>query len=94
MGTAKEIKQLEDWRGYAKLYEVDPPIGYNYNYETEQFEDTTPFVVVSAVVVPLSGPETYIFPANADGSTINMLELEGSRRSILNHKLALEAAGY
>jgi hypothetical protein len=48
-------------------------------------------VIVSAVVVPLSGP----FPADPEtGEAINFLELKGSYRGGLNHAQALNDAGY
>lgn len=51
-------------------------------------------VVVSSVIAPYTGPETYIFPSNAAGDVISYSELDGSYRGGLDHKQALENAGY
>ena len=81
---AKRIKEMEGWKGRAYLYELDEPLdGHNY-------------VIVSAAVVPYSGPETYIFPADGpdaeDASDFG--ELDGSYRGGLSHEKALARAGY
>lgn len=64
------------------LYRLEPPL--------EEHE----LVVVSAALVPYSGPETYIFPADADGDIASFGELEGSYRGDLSHAVALQGAGY
>jgi len=51
-------------------------------------------VIVSAVVVFCSGPETYIFEADENGNVVNWTELEGSYKGGLCHRRALENAGY
>lgn len=66
----------------ASLYQLDPPL--------EGHE----FVVVSAVNVPSSGPETYIFGADKEGRIVDWSELDGSFRGGLDHVAALENAGY
>jgi len=76
------------FRGKAKLYKLTPGISYpdcgaRYNH-----------VIVSAADVPFDGPETFIFPANEDGSVICWRELPGSFRGKLNHEWALRRAGY
>jgi len=80
--VATFLKQLNGWRSYAALYRCEPP------HEGEEY------VVVSAVDAPYSGPETYIFPANADGTTKDMAEMPGSFRGALDHYTALARAGY
>lgn len=80
--TATFVCDLVGWNGRAKLYRVDPP------------HEGVEHVVVSAVSAPFSGPETYIFPADADGNVTSWLELDGSYRGGLNHVAALVNAGY
>lgn len=81
--TATLVKSnLRDFRGSANLYRLDPPLS-----ESE-------YVVVSASVVPYSGPETYIFPATEGGEIADGGELDGSYRGGLDHELALLNAGY
>lgn len=94
MKTAKFIKQLDGFRGYAALYELSEPVTYE-SMDGEEF--TTDFVVVSAVsvfdvVYPVS--ETFAFPAMQTGKVINYLELEGSERGTCSHKTVLENMGY
>ena len=81
---ARLIKKLDSgsWSGDARLYRCDdggPLPGY---------------VVVSATVTPITGPETYIFAANGDGDITNWLELNGLFRGELDHEEALRLAGY
>ena len=55
------------------------------------------YVIVSATVVPYSGPETYIFAAHKAGDIFEVtdwMELDGSYRGELNHTKALSNAGY
>jgi len=82
MKTATFVKNLKNFAGEAKLYKLSPPYrGWE-------------FVVVSAAIAPFSGPETYIFGANEQGSIMDWLELPGSFQGELNHNKALENAGY
>lgn len=78
-------------RGNQRLYRCDPP------FRAEGWGDAPAsheYVVVSAAVVPFSGPETYIFPADAEGNVTDYLELDGSYRGALDHERALANAGY
>ena len=84
---------LDGWFGQAHVYEMDPPMQYG---DSDQNAFTF-YVIVSAVVAPYTGPETYIFPAEKHGDvfkTINYRELEGSFRGALDHEAALNNAGY
>jgi hypothetical protein len=63
-------------------------------YRLSEPLDGHTYVVVSAAVVPHSGPETYIFGADADGNVADMDELQGSFRGDMNHETALRYAGY
>lgn len=78
---AKKIRVLEG-HGTKILWELCPPL--------EGFG----LVITSAVDVPYSGPETYVFPANEEGEIISWAELVGSYKGKLDHKLALYYAGY
>lgn len=74
------------WTGNARLYRCEPPM------PTE--DGPTEYVVVSATVAWMSGPETYIFAADKDGNITNWCELPGSFRGGLDHDEALRGAGY
>jgi hypothetical protein len=89
--SAKHIKNL-DWTGDARLYRVDPPAKYHVEGDHDTVLETE-FIIVSAVNAMFSGPETYIFPANRDGTAINMLEIDGSFKGDLDHEQALRNAG-
>lgn len=102
-GTARYIATLHGWTGDARAYHVQPPVtyadfdGYNYGSDEPLPYKTTPFVIVSATDVWMSGPETYIFPAKRHGDEIAVIEyheLEGSFRGDLDHEQALNNAGY
>ena len=80
--TAIRMKTLEGFQGAAALYRVEPMIaGHRW-------------IVVSAVDAMLSGPETYIFPANKRGEVTDWCEMEGSFRGALDHARALRNIGY
>ena len=84
---AKHIKNFDkEFTGDAALYELDEPMKYDGG--------ETCYVIVSATVVLITGPETYICPADCEGNIINWGELEGSYRGGLDHVRALEGAGY
>ena len=84
---ATHIKTLNNWLSDARLYELDKPIEYD---ETGADKNpTTKYIIVSAVDVIFSGPETFIFPAHADGTVINHLEMDGSYKGGLSHSMAL-----
>ncbi len=80
--TATKIKDIKGWRGAASLYKCEPPL------------DGHEYVIASAANVPFSGPETYLFPATAEGEAENMTELSGSMKGTLSHAEAFEDAGY
>ena len=84
--TATLLRKLDDFQGDARLYVLSEPVAYG-NEESN-------YIIVSAASVPLSGPETYIFPANEDGEVIDWGELDGSFRGSLDHEEALTGAGY
>ena len=80
--TATLVKNLDNFRGWAALYRMEPP------------HDGHPYCIVSAAHVPFSGPETYIFPATSAGEVADWGELDGSYKGGLDHAEALEGAGY
>ena len=88
--TATKIRDLAGCSGVASLYRISEPIEYGYDDSASKTE----FVVVSAVIAPFSGPETFIFPATEDGEAINYLELDGSMRGTLSHEDAIANAGW
>lgn len=93
MKTAQYIGPAPgDWTGDARLYRLSPPL-------REQCEDARAivmheYVVVSACDAIFSGPETYIFPADATGQVEGWGELDGSFRGAQDHARALNNAGY
>lgn len=72
------IRRIDGYIGDARLYR----------------DEEGKFLVVSAVVAPFSGPETYIFSATEEGGATDFTELEGSFRGGLDHRQALRNAGY
>ena len=87
MKIATFIKDLEDWRGYARLYRVDPPINGDCGAKFD-------YVVVSGVVaLDTNRPETLIFGCDENGTT-DFSDLAGSFRGDIDHHQALANAGY
>lgn len=80
--TATLIKSIDSSPHHQCLYQLSPPL------------EGHKFVVVSAASVPFSGPETYIFPSDANGVITSWGELRGSYRGSLSHVKALRMAGY
>lgn len=87
--TATDLGEVNDndradWRHY-KLSEP---------YDVLDWQDlpvvTTEYLIVSAADVPYSGPETYVFPADANGKVVDRGELPGSFRGALDHARAIE----
>ena len=94
MKTATEIKRLEGFTGDARLYKLSDPMGYDFDWDTDELQKETDHVIVSATVALFTGLETYIFPADAEGKIANWGELPGSYRGGLDHATALRGAGY
>ena len=86
LAQAHYIRHCSSWMGDARLFRLEPPLNRNGT----QVE----YVVVSAVVVRGSGPETYIFAADADGAVLNWDEMSGSFRGDLDHERALSGLGF
>ena len=85
-GRATLIRALSGFRGEAALYRLDPPM--------DRDGHPVEWAVVSAAVVPYSGPETYIFEADSTGAVVDWGELPGSSKGTLQHAEALDEAGY
>lgn len=90
MITATEIAKLEGWKGDARIYELSDTAVFT----DEVREWHLGWVIVSAAIVPFSGPETFIFSADEEslktGSPISWAELPGSFKGALDHQAALE----
>ena len=83
---AKFIKDMNNFRGEAKLYEASPNISFGDNKNTK-------FIIVSKIDNEF-GQETYIFPANEDGEIKDYCELSGSQKGDISHGQVLRDAGY
>lgn len=89
---AQQIKWVEKGlKGTAALFKLTPPIT---SVSWDDAVETHEYVIVSAVVAMFSGPETYIFPADAEGYVTNWAELPGSFQGALDIWQALRNAGY
>lgn len=92
MKTATLIKTQESPAGAdQRVYRLNPP---HVETDWEGTQTTHEIVVVSGVYAMFSGPETYIFPGNADGEITDFGELKGSFRAAIDHELALRGMGY
>lgn len=91
MKTATFVKQMEGFIGDARLYKLSEAVDADGWANSVV---TTDYVVVSAVVVPFSGPETYIFPADGEGRITSWSEMKGSFRGGLDHARALAGLGF
>jgi hypothetical protein len=85
-------KNLPSFNGTAHLYRLDPPY-VDTDWEGRE-RGTHEHVIVSATFVPFGGPETYIFPADAEGNIADWGELDGSQKGTLDHEQVLRDAGY
>ncbi len=95
--TATKVRDLDGFTGSAALFRLDPPMpitDYDYDSGDTVTTGTSEYVVASATVVMFSGPETYLFPADADGNITDWGELHGSYKGGLDHAAALHGAGY
>jgi hypothetical protein len=88
--TATFVRNLSGWKSDAQLWKLSEPVGYDEDGGAKVADH----VIVSAVEVMFSGPETYIFPATSDGDALDMLEMVGSLRGALDHEAAIARAGW
>jgi hypothetical protein len=90
--TAVVVKaNLPNFAGTATLYRCSPPLECS-EYDDEQAP--VEYVIASAAVAMFSGPETYLFPATADGEVTGWGELPGSQRGTLSHGAVFADLGY
>jgi len=89
MRTARFVKNLDGFKGEARLYELTPPLQGEWDKRKK-----ARFVVVSAINAMFSGPETFIFKADKTGEVLDWGELSGSFKGALDHEQALNNAGY
>lgn len=85
---AEFVQDLDSFTGVAKLYKLDQP--YKMIDPIDAKEVDVHYIVVSATMAFMSGPETYIFAADAAADILDWLELPGSYRGGLDHDEALE----
>lgn len=89
--TARRIKNISaQFEGVAFLYELSESVTFNNGKK----DINTFHVVASATVIPMSGAETYIFPADEHGNVKYFVELDGSFRGKLDPDQAIEGLGY
>ena len=94
--TANYIETNYEMNDGAEHYEPYPPYywdRYDYTEETEVLT-LVDHVIVSAVDVPFSGHETYIFQCDETGVVLDWSEMPGSFRGALDHERALNGLGY
>ena len=85
------IRDLPDWRGAAKLWKLSRQVQcLAYGKRKSHRKAKTQYVITSAVRVPFSGPETYIFPADAQGKPLCYMELPGSFQGALDQVRAIQ----
>lgn len=90
--TATFIKMVYHSSEAAQsLYKLSEPLEH---YESEV--GPAEYVIVSALPMAPdgSGSETFIFKANEEGEITDGLEMKGSVKNTLSHKVALKKAGY
>ena len=91
MKTATLIKESISQSGVKqKHYKLSEPVKYESLHEPN---GKTSYIIISQVVSRWA-QETFAFPANENGETINMLELPGSSRIPVPHEKVLENMGY
>ena len=86
METAQFIKEMNNFKGDARLYKLSKPIHFD--------DEKTNYVIVSGANAMFSGPETYIFPSDKDGKILDWGELPGSFRGSIDHETAMLGAGF
>ena len=95
--AAIRIKDLsEQFTGTAGLWKLDAPVRYpecwgeGCYYCEEGDHAETEYVVASATIAMFSGPETYLFAADADGNILSWNELPGSYKGGLSEQAAID----
>jgi hypothetical protein len=84
------VRDLSGFAGSARLWQTSEPFSYpDDNWRDEEDARGTTTYVVSSAASTFGGPETYLFPADADGNVVDWLELSGSFRGALDHERAI-----
>ena len=94
MKTATFVKEMSGFNGSTILWKLSKPADATVFKHGEVLPTKTEYVITSAVVVPETGPETYIFPADANGNVLSWLEMTGSYRGDLDHDRAIRNLGF
>ena len=86
--TAEFIQNMAGWRGDAKMYRLSEPV----TVKTWLDETVTmTHIIVSASLISMSGPETYVFPSDGNSKEpTDWGELPGSFQGGLDHQEALD----
>ncbi len=93
MNIAHKIKSLDNFRGEAFLFRMEPPLE-DYPYVVVSAINPKPVEVLGEMVTVLFQPETYIFGADPDGTVLDWRELPGSFQGAMDIPRALAQAGY
>lgn len=91
---AHKIKRLEDFKGEAWLFRMEPP---HEGHEHVAVSAVTPKPTGITEIDRFPGlldPETYIFGADPEGVVVSWTELPGSFRGAMDIPRALREAGY
>lgn len=88
MTTAEFVKDLDSFRGEAKLYKLSEPIDYGWDHGSDDMRGKTEYVAVSGICY--HGSETYIFPTDENGVVLDLGELDGSFRGSIDHQKAID----
>lgn len=86
--TAKFVREIVSKRAVQRIYRVDPPVAF-----ADDPSRSSRYVLVSATVVPITGPETLAFPCDKDGYVLSWIDVFG-RCGTLSHEQVLREAGY
>lgn len=93
MNIAHKIKSLDNFRGEAILFRMEPPLE-GYPYVVVSAISPKPVEVLGEMVTVVLRPETYIFGADSDGTVLDWHELPGSFQGAMDIPRALAGAGY
>jgi hypothetical protein len=93
MNIAHKIKSLDNFRGEAMLFRMEPSLE-SYDYVVVSAINPKPWEELGEMAKALFQPETYIFGADPDGNVINWGELPGSFQGAMDIPRALAQAGY
>jgi hypothetical protein len=94
MNIAHKIKSLDNFRGEAILFRMEPPLE-SYDYVVvSAVNPKLPEGMTSLRYTDMFIPETYIFGADPDGTVLDWRELPGSFQGAMDIPRALAQAGY